>query len=80
MKLPNLSASVNNKISVVELTSVTSLRREIYLSGDAVPKEVWWCVTCQSGVKQSQLAFTEVDAVLRVCGVASGGARSGKCS
>jgi hypothetical protein len=77
MKLPKLSASVNNKISVVELTSVTSLKREIYLSGNL---DTWWCVTCQSGVKESQLALTQVDAILRVCGVASGSATSGKCS
>ncbi|EKQ68019.1 hypothetical protein OsccyDRAFT_3525 [Leptolyngbyaceae cyanobacterium JSC-12] len=42
-------------------------------------KKIWWCVTCQSGVKRSVKAYTEVDAGFGVCGVQSFGVSRGKC-
>lgn len=32
-------------------------------------RKIWWCVTCQSGVRRSVKAYTEVDAGFSVCGV-----------
>lgn len=42
-------------------------------------KKIWWCVTCQSGVRRSVKAYTEVDAGFGVCGVQSFGVSRGKC-
>lgn len=43
-------------------------------------RKIWWCVTCQSGVRRSVKAYTEVDAGFGVCGVQSFGVSRGKCS
>ena len=43
-------------------------------------KKVWWCVKCQSGVRKSVKAYTEVDAGFSACGVQSFGVSRGKCS
>jgi hypothetical protein len=42
-------------------------------------RKIWWCVTCQSGVRRSVKAYTEVDAGFGVCGVQSFGVSRGKC-
>ena len=42
-------------------------------------KKVWWCVDCESGLRRSVKAFTEVDAGFSVCGVQSFTVSSGKC-
>lgn len=42
-------------------------------------KKIWWCVKCQSGVRRSVKAYTEVDAGFKVCGVQSFGVSRGKC-
>lgn len=42
-------------------------------------RKIWWCVTCQSGVRRSLKAYTEVDAGFGVCGVQSFGVSRGKC-
>jgi hypothetical protein len=42
-------------------------------------KKIWWCVTCQSGVRRSVKAYTEVYAGFGVRGVQSFGVSRGKC-
>ncbi len=42
-------------------------------------RKIWWCVSCQSGVRRSVKAYTEVDAGFGVCGVQSFGVSRGKC-
>lgn len=42
--------------------------------------KVWWCATCQSGLKESVKAYTEVDAGFRVCGLQSFNVTRHKCS
>ncbi|BAT56988.1 hypothetical protein NOS3756_60000 (plasmid) [Nostoc sp. NIES-3756] len=42
-------------------------------------KKIWWCVKCESGVRRSVKAYTEVDAGLAVCGVQNLTVRRGKC-
>ncbi|MBD2616178.1 MAG: hypothetical protein RMY62_024620 [Nostoc sp. ZfuVER08] len=42
-------------------------------------KQIWWCVKCQSGIRRSVKAYTEVDAGFKACGVQSFSVRRGKC-
>jgi hypothetical protein len=83
MKLPKLSASVNNKLSVLEVSSVALSSRAVYPSGNDLPREVWWCVTCDSGPDRgkriSQLALDGSLACLKVCGGDQCHASAGRC-
>ncbi|MCF2970917.1 hypothetical protein L1047_06880 [Synechococcus sp. Nb3U1] len=68
---------IDNRIQ--EFSQATGDVEEETQEGLFPVKKIWWCVTCQSGVRRSAKAYTEVDAGFGVCGVQSFGMRRSKC-
>ncbi len=59
---------VNNRIQELS-QGIEETTEEDAQEGLFPIKKIWWCVTCQSGVRRSVKAYTEVDAGFAVCGV-----------